>query len=564
MALTLIDKHFGLYKFKQYLEFRLRGKLDYSHIDIETNKIRFSSTIHYYNLGNNNSIFYFINDDIFYFGLDDDIYQYINNIAILSISGNFKFRIKLKDAFYFARDTGDDENIFLLVPINYENLSDIETSVFLQKNKIEIIDNKKYINFGGIKDNISILRNLRNFMSRTTIDMSITSFLKVNSTYVPKRFHDGKFCRKCHNLISKSYKNKEFFKEFVPNNRGFCVDCYSKMLMGYFVSKFIFPIFHKQEVLMKLANDDQVFGFYFKLFEYYGEFKNGILDFNELKKYYSNQSVPRRLNLDTPYYKHIRTKLLSINTIIKFGNSKEVSDFERVLFENNLSYADALDIKNKLEYDAIFESSVSHYYSHDLDIDGEVHKEIMHLIKEKNASNVDTYYCFDCIVELNKLTLNSNGDLNKDFINRITSHGLNKNVCFNIRNSLINDINNGLITKNDIKNKFNSLIAKLIQEHRKNLIKEKNYYSIDDKIHIKGVIDIVDQNKIFELIKFIQSLGFNIKLDNFILFNLNDEFLKFMIDFKIDTNEIKSMDKLLKNRGFTKSIFDSSSGDSID
>lgn len=550
MVLTLIDKDFGLYKFKRYLDFYLRGKLDYNHVDVETNKIIFKSTIHYYNLNNdNNSIFYLIDEGIFYFGLDDEIDQYINNRAIISISGNFKFHLKLKNAFHFARDSNNEENILLLIPVDYENLSNVETSVFLKKNKIVTINNRTYINFGGIKENITILRNLRNFMSRTSVDININSFLKVNSTYVPNNFNDSELCNKCHKIISESYKNKEFFKEFIPNNRGFCVDCYSTMLMGYFVTKNNFPIFMQREILKKLSKNDDVFNFYLNLFDVYDMFDDeGILLFDDLKSNYHGEKVPYRVSFNNKKYQMPKFILNQINDFFSPQENDDFSYIEDLIIKNQLPYHKIVEIRNQLETDALFNLFGYYRFVSDKKIKMDIKTKVNQYINKIKKSNGSKNY-FERISKLNMLTLNSNGGFNKKFLDRIISEGLDKECCVKIRNELIEGIYDNSI--DDVEEEFNNRIESIIEKYRVSSFVERKYYNFNNNIYLKVIIKDTDQYKLFKSINSFKSFV-NIELENFYLNTLSEGYIKMIANFKVDSKDLKFLERVMENHGFDK------------
>lgn len=238
------NNFFHLKEFRKYLNFYLRGTLDYNLNSINSNQVSSNTTLHYYDNGGVDSIFYFKKDGYFYFGLDNDIDFFSNIKNVKSPTTNIKYRIKLKNSFNFAENEKGD--IFLIVPIFFESLSDREIFILFEKNDIISISNKNYINFGSLSGGINILRNLRNFMFGSKVYMNVTDYLKIKCVYIPKYFFsDERFCRKCGNLIDKSFHNKKFLNEYKNSDR-ICADCYSKILMGYYSSKISSDIYKKR------------------------------------------------------------------------------------------------------------------------------------------------------------------------------------------------------------------------------------------------------------------------------------------------------------------------------
>lgn len=192
----------------------------------------------------------------------------------------------------------------------------------------------------------------------------------------------------------------------------------------------------------------------------------GNLCTEHLKDYYHSEIIPNELLLNSPeYFQSIRI-LNNINKIISFGESETFSSFEKVLYKNGLSYKDGLCIKEELENDVLFGSLNYDFHISNAEIIDDIKFKIDEYIEKMKKNENNSINIFNSIMGLNKLTLNSNGYFNKQFLNRIVGEGLDKRKCVEIRKKLILEINKGNIDEKNINAYFNRLINLNIGEHK--------------------------------------------------------------------------------------------------
>ncbi len=539
MDFELVDYDEYLPRLKKYFSCYLRGRIEYQHLDSKTKQSVFNSQIHFYNLDVGHSIYFFNNEGFTYFGLGREIEDYATFNAI-KLSTHLNYQIKVKDAIHFAKD--ELNKIFLIMPINCDLLSDKEIFSLKDKNEIIVIDNVEYINFGELKRGIHILRNIRNFMEHITVDSQYTSFLKlVNVRILYKFSKDPNFCPSCDNLIAKSYENNEIIKNLVGDNPKICADCYSKKLMNYFLSKAT-NIFLNRYYLEILAENSLDIKFYLDLFDKYCMFdENGFLDNNSTKSSF----VPPKFQLNTPFLETMQnySDLINEKTMIYEGD--ELSNFESTLLKNNLSYAEGFEIKNQIEYSVL---------SGKLKLGGgkyinRIDKSIKNLINVKSNSKKNRTNIFGIIEILNKLTLNSKGELNEDFINRVAAFDLDESVCWKIRNELIEGIENQIIKKSHFPLIFNKTCDEVIQEELDKLFTKKECYCVNNSVYLKTILN---QKEMVDFVKNLNSINDALEINNFNLFNLNNNFFKVILDFNVIKMDVLS--DFLDTFGFNKTV----------
>ena len=539
MDFELVDYEEYLPRLKKYFSCYLRGRIEYQHLDSKTKQSIFNSQIHFYNLDVGHSIYFFNNEGFTYFGLGREIEDYASFNAI-KLSTHLNYQIKVKEAIHFAKD--ELNKVFLIMPINCDLLSDKEIFSLKDKNEIIVIDDVEYINFGELKRGIHILRNIRNFMEHITVDSQYTSFLKLVKVRILYKFSkDPNFCPSCDNLIAKSYENNEIIKNLVGDNPKICADCYSRKLMNYFLSKAT-NIFLNRYYLEILAENSLDIKFYLDLFDKYCMFdENGFLDNNSTKSSF----VPPKFQLNTPFLETMQnySDLINDKTVIYEGD--ELSNFESTLLKNNLSYADGFEIKNQIEYSVL---------SGKLKLGGgkyinRIDKSIKNLINVKSNSNKNKTNIFGIIEILNRLTLNSKGELNEDFINRVTAFGLDESVCWKIRNELIEGIENQTIKKYHFPEIFNKTCDEVIQEELDKLFTKKECYCFNNSVYLKAILN---QKEMVDFIKNLNSINDALGINNFNLFNLNNNFFKVILDFNVIKIDVLS--EFLDTFGFNKTV----------
>ena len=539
MDFELVDYDEYLPRLKKYFSCYLRGRMEYQHLDSKNRQPIFNSQIHFYNLDVGHSIYFFNNEGFTYFGLGREIEDFASFNAI-KLSTHLNYQIKVKDAIHFAKD--ELNKIFLIMPINCDLLSDKEIFSLKDKNEIIVIDDVEYINFGELKRGIHILRNIRNFMEHITVDSQYTSFLKLVKVRILYKFSkDPNFCPSCDNLIAKSYENNEIIKNLVGDNPKICADCYSKKLMNYFLSKAT-NIFLNRYYLEILAENSLDIKFYLDLFDKYCMFdENGFLDNNSTKSSF----VPPKFQLNTPFLETMQnySDLINEKTVIYEGD--ELSNFESTLLKNNLSYAEGFEIKNQIEYSVL---------SGKLKLGGgkyinRIDKSIKNLINVKSNSKKNRTNIFGIIEILNKLTLNSKGELNEDFINRVNAFDLDESVCWKIRNELIEGIENQTIKKSHFPLIFNKTCDEVIQEELDKLFTKKECYCVNNSVYLKAILN---QKEMVDFVKNLNSINDTLEINNFNLFNLNNNFFKVILDINVIKMDVLS--DFLDTFGFNKTV----------
>lgn len=539
MDFELVDYDEYLPKLRKYFSCYLRGRMDYQHLHPKTKQPIFNSQIHYYNLDVGHSIYFFNNEGFTYFGLGREIEDFASFNAI-KLSTHLNYQIKIKDAIHFAKD--ELNKIFLIMPINCDLLSDKEIFSLKDKNEIIVIDNVEYINFGELKRGIHILRNIRNFMEHITVDPQYTSFLKIVRVRILYKFSkDSNFCPSCDNLIAKSYENNEIIKNLADDNPKICADCYSMKLMDYFLSKAT-DIFLNRYYLEILAENTLDIKFYLNLFDKYGMFdENGFLE----KTSTQSSFVPPKYQLNTLFLETMQSYSDLINGRTMICEGDKLSDFESTLLKNNLSYAEGFEIKNQVEYKVL---------SGKLKLGGgkynkRINKEIKKKINERSNSKKNAVNIFEIIEILNRITLNSKGELNDDFRNKISSFGLDESVCWKIRDELIDGINNKTIEKNHFPKVFNKTCNEVIQEELNKIFTKKECYCVDNSVYLKTVLN---QKEMVDFVKNLNSINNALEINNFNLFNLNNNFFKIILDFKVIKMDV--LTDFLDNSGFDKTV----------
>lgn len=539
MDFELVDYDEYLPRLKKYFSCYLRGRMEYQHLHPETKQPISNTQIHFYNLDVGHSIYFFNNEGFTYFGLGREIEDFASFNAI-KLSTHLNYQIKVKEAIHFAKD--ELNKIFLIMPINCDLLSDKEIFSLKDKNEIIVIDDVEYINFGELKRGIHILRNLRNFMEHITVDSQYTSFLKLVKVRILYKFSkDPNFCPSCDNLIAKSYENNEIIKNLVGDNPKICADCYSKKLMNYFLSKAT-NIFLNKYYLEILADNSLDIKFYLDLFEKYCMFdENGFLDNTSTKSSF----VPPKFQLNTSFLETMQSYSDLINEKTMIYDGDELSDFESTLLKNNLSYAEGFEIKNQIEYKVL---------SGKLKLGGgkyinRIDVSIKNLINVKSNSKKNRTNIFKIIEILNRLTLNSKGELNEDFINHITAFGFDESVCWKIRDELIEGIENQTIKKNHFPEIFNKTCDAVIQEELDMIFTKKECYCFNDSIYLKTILN---QKEMVDFVKNLNSINDALEINHFNLFNLNNNFFKIILDFNVIKVDVLS--DFLDKFGFNKTV----------
>jgi len=540
MNFELVDNDEYLLKLRKYFSFYLRGKMEYQHLHPKTRQPLFNSQIHFHNLEVDNSIYFFKNNGFTYFGLGSEINDFISLNANTKLSTHLNYNIKVKNAIYFAKD--ELNKIFLIMPIDCESLSDKEIFSLKIKNEIIVIDNVEYINFGELKKGIHILRNIRNFMKHITVDSQYTSFLKIVRVKILYKFSkDPKFCPSCDNLIAKSYENNDIMKNLVGNNPKICANCYSIKLTDYFLSN-VTDIFLNKYYLEILAENNSDIKFYFNLFDKYNMFdEKGLLHKTSNKTSF----VPHKFQLNSHFLKTIQSYINLINKKTMFYDGDKLSDFKSTLKKNNLSYNDGIEIKKELEYYVL--SGKIKLMSNKTRKN--INKKFKKLIERKIKYKKKGMHIFEIIQRLNRLTLNSKGELNESFINYVNSFDLDETVCWKIRGELVEGIKNKIIEKHHFPNIFYKTCNEVIQEELNKIYTRKDCYCVNNSVYLKTILN---QKEMQDFVKNLNLINDSFELNNFNLINLNNNFFKIILDFKV--TKMDKIDDFLNKFGFNKKL----------
>lgn len=547
MDFKLVDYDDYLPRLKNYFNCYLRGRIDYQHLDSKTRQPIFNSIVHFHNLEVDNSIYFFKNEGFTYFGLGKEIKNFVSFNVNTKLSTHLDYKIKVKEAINFAKD--DLNNIFLIMPINCESLSDREIFSLKDKNDIIALDNVEYINFGKITNGIHILRNIRNFMEHITINNQYSSFLKLDNVEILHKFSKNpNFCPSCDNLISKSYENNDIINNIVGNNPNICADCYSKKLMDYFLSNAT-DIFLNKHYLEILAENNWDIKFYLDLFDKYNMFdENGFLH----KTSSQTSFTPPKFQLNVLFLETMQLYIDSINEKTKLHNGTELSDFELTLLKNNLSCTEGFEIKNQIEHD-VLSGKLKLWGGKKIN---KIDERIKKLINHKSNSKKNVVNVFNIIELLNKRTLNSQGGLNEDFINYVTSFGLDESSCWKIRDNMVEGIKNKNLKENHFLSDFNKICGDVIQEELSELLTKKECYFVNNLGYLKSLLN---QKDTVNFIKNLNSIKDSLEINNFNLFNLDNNFFKIILDFNVNKWDI--LNDFLENFGFNKTILHCDNGD---
>lgn len=282
--------------------------------------------------------------------------------------------------------------------------------------------------------------------------------------------------------------------------------------------------------------------------------KYSMFDDNGFLNNTSTQSsfVPPKFQLNTPFLETMQfySEVINEKTMIYEGD--QLSDFESTLLKNNLSYAEGFEIKNQIEYSVL---------SGKLKLGGgkyinRIDKSIKNLINLKSNSKKNRTKIFEIIEVLNRLTLNSKGELNEVFINRMAVFGLDDSVCWKIRDELIEGIENKVIKKNHFPEIFNKTCDEVIQEELNKLFTKKECYYFNESIYLKTILN---QNEMIDFVKNLNSINDALEINNFNLFNLNNNFFKIILECNVIKLDV--LNDFLENFGFNKTVLHYDNGE---
>ena len=557
----LLDKFF-----RDNLQYTRNFTIDFSNHNLNYNKNVLKILFH--NISNPISIFVgSINNhtgsEIYFLGLETD----------LKDKNAFKDTIKPRLVVSFNYSLKNSAIVFayvdfkfnLCLKVNLDNLNEKEKCILKHKNKIVKFEENYYIVLGLLDNSINILRNLRNFISNCTFYHDSVDVVNIKSVHIPVDFdfktvcpeiedeiivrHDKhSYCMLCGNKIIESYEINPEFKGIVGNNPNKCASCFSKILMAYFQNNVI-DKFSNRAYLLAVSQNKDLIKFYLNICE-----KNNIIkrtekiNFSEdfQKEYLKfKEDIPKKSLLD-PILKGKKgtSDIIDIIDEYTLENNRLSLSFEELLQKYNLSDDDGWAIRNQLIIEARKKKIKK--------TKKKIKQRIKHLINERYVED-DSLNLFELSDKLNKLTLNSKGDLNDDFKNLLKLNNLKLDCGWVIRRELINEIENNEININNFQKRFNELInIKMNQTKSSNnecdILKE--YFILNDKVNLIAIIDKKEISNLLKIFLIIKQFSES-HLEHLAILSLNDSFSKVFIEFIVKENMDYLVEVLNKN-GFRK------------
>lgn len=456
-----------------------------------------------------------------------------------------------------------DFKVNLCMKINLDFLNEKEKCILKNKNQIINFEENYYIILGQLNKPISILRNLRNFISNCTFYMDSIFIINIKSVHIPREFdfktfcpeiedkiiinHDKhSYCMLCGNKIDESYGVNPEFHKIIGNNPNKCASCFSKVLMAYFQNKII-DKFSNRAYLLSISQDKDLIKFYLNICE-----KNNIIkrtekinfseDFQEEYLKF-NEEIPKEYRLDWLFKgKKGTSDIIDIIDEYTLENHRLSLSFEELLQKYSLSNDDGWNIRNQL----ITEAKNGKLKK----TKKKIRQRIKHLINERYVED-NSVNLFELSDKLNKMTLNSKGDLNEDFVKILKLNNLKLDCGWVIRNELIKEIDNNEINTNNFQKRFNQLInikknQSMSFNNECDILKE--YFIIDEKVNLIAIInkkDISDFLKMFLIIK--QFSDFH--LEHLTILSLNNDFSKVFVEFTVKENK-SYLQNILNINGF--------------
>ena len=393
-----------------------------------------------------------------------------------------------KSCVVFARENG---KIFLLMKINFFQLSKNKKLFLLNEFDIININSFYYINMGNIHNSNQILSNIENFLNKVFIKKPSFDFIRVKyikkmnfqvkntlsnkslknnansdfskvynndfSELFTSKTHHGSnlnFCKICNDNISKSFLDNPQLKNIIKKNQNVCANCFSSALISYFKLRIGEKYTNKSYLLSNSKNTDLI-KFYINLAEMNGALNRGFeIKFNENHNQIKQTGIkiPKKLKIrQLPAGKKGVSEIINIIDKNTLNNNFSLStDFQDLLIKYNLSEKDGWEIRKKLIEEAKSGKLNKTHKS--------IKKRILILINNRYEKKHEINL-FNLILKLNELTLDNENDLNNDFMKKLENNNINKNDGMKIRKTIINEINNlTLVNKKAIEHEIDYLI----------------------------------------------------------------------------------------------------------
>lgn len=425
----------------------------------------------FFNETGEKSIYYsntsFYNKELFYFGLDSN--PLIKNNKLINFENYISPQLILSFNLDSSNESGivfglENNNIFLLSPIDFSALNDDDVSILKEMNKIELIGGQYFINFGKFDEGISLLRNIRNFLSHFHIDNTIFNYIKLlpkESVFSPEKIDStdkntikkNNYCMFCGENIDDTYSLNQDIKKIAGENPNKCASCFSKILMSYFKSQ-IENRTNNKCYLISLANKPELVKFYLKLLETNGIIKRTFnIEFKEelsiYDRYFNDIPDEYLIEFEELNIKH-ENIIKNIDKLTLFEDDILDIDFEKSLVDKGLTLETGWIIRDEL---------INLVISHDFKKESpkQIKKYIKKRIKELSRSHKPKKI-FKHSQDLIKLTLNPNGKFNNAFIEKLNDNNLSIDEGKEIFREIKQEIEDGKLISVSLETRFNQLV----------------------------------------------------------------------------------------------------------
>ena len=426
----------------------------------------------FFNENGEESIYYsktsFSNKGLYYFGLDSN--PLIKNNKLINLEDFIYPQLILSFNLDGSKVGGivfgsENNNIFLLSPIDFSSLSDEDISILQERNNIEFIEEKYYINFGKFDEGVSLLKKIRNFLSHFHIDNNVFDYIKLlpkESVSSSKKIDSiGKdtikknnYCMFCGENIDDSYSLNQDIKKIVGENPNKCASCFSKILMSYFKSQ-IENKTNNKSYLISLANKPELVKFYLKLLETNGiikrtsniEFKEEL---NSYDKYFNEIPDEYLIEFEEYLNKQHEKIIKNIDKLTLFEDDVLDIDFEKRLIDKGLALEKGWIIREELINHVISDDFRKKSPKH---IKKYIKKRIKELSRSPKPKNIFKYS-----QDLIKLTLNPNGNFNNVFIEKLNDNNLSIEEGEEILKEIKQEIEDGKLIGVSLETRLDQLV----------------------------------------------------------------------------------------------------------
>ena len=381
-----------------------------------------------------------------------------------------------------------DGKIVLLMRIDFNLLNDFFIRKLKNKNLIEKIDGDFFINFGEFKDGISLLKNIRNFLSNFFIDNKNYNYIKL----VPKGYHfkvKGRhthkgnkdiFCERCGKTINKNYQLNKNFMGLVSNNPNICAKCFSNILVSYFYNK-IHGLRGSKAYIKSLSSNPDLIGFYFDLCETAGVLsKHAFLHFQKDFEVVNKKSfavIPQIYLIEDDLkenFSAVNSRICDTIDMVTLSSVDMFSDdFKKKLVKHHLSFVDGWKIRDDLisynnkgiikkgskkEINNFINKLVSDYSKKKKSKKKLKRKTNVKKTNPKKTNNKKKERILLKSNELRRLTINPNGGLRANYLESLEENYLSVEKGIEIISILTDEINQKKLIEEDVETRLWQLI----------------------------------------------------------------------------------------------------------